>query len=117
MILQLLYLCGSLVLASPFLVIVAILVHYHLRRAIFRRNQRLGRKNRGFCPSSFALGTALQLIPMFYRPSMDFAIKARAVEVIEEDDEGGPEKPAKHLHRQLRQIRRGDPVDTLVVEL
>jgi len=108
MILQFLYLCCSLALASPFLVIVAVLVHYHLRRTIFRRNQRRGRKNGGFCPSSFALGTALQLIPMFYRPSMDFAIKARAVEVIEEDDEVDPEKPAKHLHRQLRRIRRGD---------
>jgi hypothetical protein len=117
MILELLYLCGSLALASPFLVIVAILVHYHLRRDLFRRNQRLGRKTRGFCPSSFALGTALQLIPMFYRPSMDFAIKARAVEVVEVDDEGGPEKPAKHLHPQLRRIRRGEPVDALVVKL
>jgi hypothetical protein len=117
MILQLLYLCGNLALASPLLIIFSILVHYYLRRAICRRNRRLGRKNRGFCPSSFALGTALQLLPMFYRPSMDFAIKARAVEVIEEDDEGDPEKPAKHLHRQLRRIRRGDPVDTLVVKL
>ncbi len=117
MILQLLYVCGSLALASPLLVIVAILVHYYLRRALFRRNQRLGRKNRGFCPSSFALGTALQLLPMFYRPSMDFAIKARAVEVIEEDNEGDPEKPAKHLHRQLRRIRRGDPLDAFVVKL
>src|SRR5450631_4838308 len=75
MILQLLYLCASLALASPFLVIAVILVHYYLRRAIFRRNQRLGRQNRGFCPSSFALGTALQLIPMFYRPSMDLRSK------------------------------------------
>lgn len=115
--LQLLYLCGSLALASPFLAVVAILVYYHLRRAVFRRNQRLGRRNGGFCPSSFALGTALQLIPMFYCPSMDFAIKARLVQVVEEDDEGDPEKPAKHLHRQLRRIRRGEPVDTLVVKL
>lgn len=114
---HLLYLCGSLALASPFLVIVAIFVHYFLQRAVFRRNQRLGRRNRGFCPSSFALGTALQLIPMFYRPSMDFAIKARLVQVVEEDDEGDPEKPAKHLHRQLRRIRRGQRVDTLVVKL
>jgi hypothetical protein len=114
---HLLYLCGNLALASPFLVIVAILVHYFLRRAVFRRNQRLGRKNTAFCPSSFALRTALQLIPMFYRPSMDFAIKARLVQVVEEDDEGDSEKPAKHLHRQLRRIRRGEPVDTLVVKL
>jgi hypothetical protein len=117
MILKLLYLCGNLALASPFLVIVVILVHYHLRRVIFSRNKRLGRRNTGFCPSSFALGTALQLIPMFYRPSMDFAIKARAVQVIEEDDESDPEKPAKHLHPQLRRIRRGIPVDTFVVKL
>ncbi len=114
---HLLYLFGNLALASPFFVIIAILIHYHLRRAVFRRNQRLGRKNRGFCPSSIALGTALQLIPTFYRPSVDFAIKARLVEVVEEDDEGDPETPAKHLHPQLRRIRRGEPVDTLIVRL
>ena len=113
--LRFLYLCGSLALASPFLLIVAILVHYCLRRAFFRRNQRLGRRNKGFCPSSFALGTALLMLPVFYRPSVDFAIKARAVEVIQEDDEGDPEKPAKQLHSQLRRIRRGEPVGTLVV--
>ncbi len=115
--LEFFYLCGSLALASPFLAIVAIFVHYFLRRAVFRRNQRLGRKNTGFCPSSFALGTALQLIPMFYRPSLEFAIKARAVQVVEEDDDSDPEKPAKHLHRQLRRIRRGEPVETLIVKL
>jgi hypothetical protein len=54
---------------------------------------------------------------MFYRPSLEFAIKARAVQVVEEDDDSDPEKPAKHLHRQLRRIRRGEPVETLIVKL
>ncbi|MGA8729196.1 MAG: hypothetical protein WB608_10640 [Terracidiphilus sp.] len=108
---------GSLALVAPFLAIFAVFAHYHLRRAIWKRKRRLGKSLPGFCPSTFALGTALQLMPTFYRPSMDFAIKARLVEVVEEDDEGDPEKPAKHLHRQLRRIRRGEPVDTLVVKL
>jgi hypothetical protein len=108
---------GALALMAPFLAIAAILVHYFLQRAIAKRKLRQGKSVFGFCPSSFALGTALQFMPMFYRPSVAYVIEIRRVETSDEDDEGDPETPAKHLHRQLRRIRRGEPIDTLVFRL
>jgi hypothetical protein len=108
---------GSLASGAPFLAIAAILVYYRLRRAVWRRNQRLGKKNRGFCPSSFALGTALQFLQVVYRPTVAHVIKAKQDEDADKDDEGGPESLTKQLHRQLRRIRRGEPVDRLVLRL
>ena len=108
---------GALALMAPCLAILAILVHYFLQRAVVRRKRRRGVAISGFCPSSFALGAALQLMPMFYRPSFEFTIEARQREDVEEDDEGDPESPLKHLHRQLRRIRRGEPIDTLVIRI
>jgi hypothetical protein len=108
---------GALALMAPLLAIAAIFVHYFLLRAVAERKLRQGKKVFGFCPSSFALGTALQLMPMFYRPSVAFTIEARLVETSDEDDEGDPESPLKRLHRQLRRIRHGEPIDTLVFRL
>jgi hypothetical protein len=33
----------------------------------------------------------------------------------DDDDEGDPDHPGKHLHRQLRRIRRGEKVERLTV--
>lgn len=33
----------------------------------------------------------------------------------DEDDQGDPESPTKHFHRQLHRIRRGEPIDQLTV--
>jgi hypothetical protein len=41
-------------------------------------------------------------------------------EDADEDDNGDPESTAarlKHFHRQLRRIRRGDPVERLVLRV
>ena len=54
---------------------------------------------------------------LFYRPSVAYTIEARLVETSDEDDEGDPESPLKRLHRQLRRIRHGEPIDTLVFRL
>jgi hypothetical protein len=35
----------------------------------------------------------------------------------DEDDEGGPDTARRHLLRQLRQIRRGEKIDRLVLRL
>lgn len=104
-------------MSAPFLAIVAVVAHYHLRRASWKRKRRAGRFSAGFCPSSAALGTAFLFMPLFYRPSLGFEIEARQVQYAEEDDEGDPETPERHLNRQLRQVRRGKPIDTLVVRL
>jgi hypothetical protein len=103
--------------SAPFLAIAVILVHYQLRRAAWRRKRRLGKRNLGFCPSSSALGTALQFLQVVYRPNVAYVVKAKQDEDADEDDAGEPETLAKQLHRQLRRIRRGEPVDRLVLRL
>jgi hypothetical protein len=114
---NLFYFGGYLAFALPFLTIAAILVHYHLRRAIWKFKRRRGMKNPGFCPSSAALGMVLLFAQMLYGPSVSHAIEARQQEDADEDDEDDPEAPEKHLLRQLRRIRRGEQVDPLVLRL
>lgn len=107
----------SLLSASPFLAIVAILAYYQIRRSVWKRKKRKGQRILGFCPSSAALGAALLFLSAFYRPSVDFAIEARLQEEVEEDDQGDPETPEKHFNGQLRRIRRSEPVETLELRL
>lgn len=107
----------SLLFASPFLAIVAILAHYQLRRSVWKRKKRKGERILGFCPSSAALGATLMFLSVFYRPSVDFTIEASQQEEVEEDDQGDPETPEKHFNRQLRRIRRGEPVERLELRL
>jgi hypothetical protein len=111
------YLLCSLLFASPFLAIVAILAHYQIRRSVWRRKRRKGKQILGFCPSSAALGAAFAFIPVFYRPSVDFLIKAKIQAQVEEDDQGDPEGPEKLFGCQLRRIRRGEMVERLVWRL
>lgn len=111
------YLLCSLLSASPFLAIVLILAYYQIQRIVLERKRRKGRLPLGFCPSSAALAAVFLLFTTFYRPRMEFAIEARLQEDVEEDDEGDPETPEKHLGRQLKRIRRGEQVETLVWRL
>jgi len=113
------YFFCSVLFASPFLAMVGILVHYQLRRSVWKRQKRKGKKNLGFCPSAAALGAVFAFMPVFYRPSVDFQVKARIQqeEKVDEDDQGDPETPEKSLCRQLRQIRRGEPVEALELRL
>lgn len=66
-----------------------------------------------------AVGAALMFLSMAYRPNHSFVAKAQIVERedTEEDDQGGPDTSRRHLMRQLRRIRRGEPVDRLVWRL
>lgn len=114
---QLFYLGGDLASAFPFLAIFAILVHYFLQRAAWKSKQRRGHAKPGFYPSAAALGTILLFAQVFYRPSVAYAVEARLEVDAAEDDAGDPETPARALERQLRRIRRGEPVDRLVMRL
>lgn len=66
-----------------------------------------------------ALGNALMFLAIAYRPNHSFMAKAQIVEREDADDDGqgGPDTSRKHLMRQLRRIRRGEPVDALVWRL
>jgi len=113
---SLFYAMGSLAAAAPFLAIVIISFHYHRRRAAWKCALRRGEKPDGFCPTG-SLGSAFQILQVFYRPSIAYVIEAREKEDVAEDDDGEPETPLRHFHRQLRRIRQGEPVDTLVWRL
>src|ERR1700679_1650415 len=108
--------------ALALVTIAFILLHYNLRRARWKRRKRQGKRSIGFCPSSAALGMALQFLQVFHRPSMAHVLEARqdAREEADEDDNGDPETPAarrRHFLRQLRRIRRGEPVERLVLRM
>ncbi len=110
------YAIGALAAGAPFLAIVIICFHYHLRRAAWKRALRHGEKPAGFCPTA-SLGSTFQILQAFYRPGIAHVIEAQEKEDVIEDDDGEPETPLKHFHRQLRRIRQGEPVDTLVWRL
>ena len=65
------------------------------------------------------IAAAFQLLSLAYRPNHAFVAKAQIQqqEDTDEDDDGAPETPLKHLHRQLRRIRRGEHVERLVWRL
>jgi hypothetical protein len=109
-------------LYAPFLVMGLILVHYALRRALWRRGKRLGKSRLGFYPSAFALGMALQFIQVYHRPSIAYVreVKREEQDDADEDDHGEPETTTarrKHFFRQLWRIRRGDPIEKLVLKI
>lgn len=115
-----LYAWCVLALYMPFLAIVLILVHYSLRRVLWRSRKRRGKGRLGFYPSAIALGLAFQIIQVYHRPSMAYVVEAKQKEEADADDNGDPESPAarlKHFHRQLRRIRRGELVDRLVLRM
>ena len=95
----------------PFLAIIVILLHYSLRRFLWRLRKRQGKSNLGFYPTSFALGMALQFMQVYWRPSVSYVLEEKQDEDADEDDNGDPETLNKQLSRQLKRIRRGEPVE------
>ncbi|HEX2919010.1 MAG TPA: hypothetical protein VHN81_10840 [Edaphobacter sp.] len=83
----------------------------------FRRTGK--RRVRLHSSAAMAAGLAFQFMSIAYRPEHAFIAKAKIQlqEKTDEDDDGGPESPIRHLHRQLRRIRRGEPVDRLIWRL
>lgn len=110
---------AALALGSPFLVILAILAYHYIFRVPWWRKRKTRRSRSRFSSSTTGVGTALVGLTLFYRPRLQFAVEAqqRQVEDVDEDDNGDPDSPKKHLLRQLRRIRRGEPVETLSVRL
>src|SRR6266702_6358138 len=105
---------GMIAPTAPLLAIVVILIHYHLRRAAWKRRRLLGLRNSGFCPSTSGLGTAFQYLQVFHRPSMAYVVQVKREEDEDRDDDGYPETPTRVLKRQLRRIRNGEKLETLV---
>jgi hypothetical protein len=109
---------GSMFLmSSPVLAAVLLFVHFLVRRAAWKHGKRRGRKNLGYYPSTSSLGTAFQSMQIFHRPSMAYVVEAKQEQDADEDEDGDPETIQKQLNRQLWRIRRGQPIDRLVLRL
>ena len=114
-------------LANPMTWLVGIMfliswLRFRERSRRRERNHMERRSARRFSVGTSAaagLGTAFQFLSMAYRPNHAFVAKAQIQqqEDVDEDDDGSSETPVKHLNRQLRRIRRGEPVDHLIWRL
>jgi len=99
----------------PYLTILFLLFHYAIRRVLWKRKRRRGMP--GFYPSSAALGMVFLLAQTFYRPSLQHLVETKQVVEVENDDLGDPEHSASALDHQLLRLRRGEPVDSLILRL
>lgn len=91
---------------------------YKFKELLRKRKQRWRRHIRVFT-SNAVLGFAFLPLAVIYRPSLIEAVKAQVSqdENVDEDDNGDPESPLKHLLRQLRRIRRGEKVEAITLRL
>jgi hypothetical protein len=97
------------------LVIVACCVAFCARRLLWKRRLRLGKRNPGFFPTYTAAGNALQALQAIAQQRVEYVLEEKFDDEAEDEDEGEPHDPAKHLKRQLKRIRRGEPVERLTV--
>ena len=90
-------------------------VFFRLMQLIRKPNR--SRKPRRFAIAAVGVAMGLAFLPFaaIYRPSLIEVAKAqiRQQEDVDEDDNGDPETPLKHLLSQLRRIRRGEKVETI----
>ena len=86
---------------------------FFFQRLRCRIRKFLGRAHIGFYPTAASVGNALQALQIFAEPNVQKILEEKLDEAAEDDDEAGPDDPTAHLNRQLRKIRRGEPVDDL----
>jgi hypothetical protein len=103
--------------ATPYVAVVVLLGAFYLRRAWWRRRRRTKPEHAGFCPSASSLGNAFHSLQIFTRPTVAYVLEEKYDEDMEDDGDGGPDDPTRHLDRQLKRIRRGERVDTLTTRI
>lgn len=99
------------------LVVLACCFVFCARRFFWRRRERLGKRRKGFFPTYTAAGNALQTLQVIAQPRAEYVIEEKFDEEADDDDDGDPCDPTKHLNRQLKRIRRGEIVERLTVLL
>jgi len=108
---------GVIAFCSPFLAIALVLAVDRMRHAARMRRGQNGENVPAPRGSIISVGNALLRLQVFYQPSIVHVLEAEEDEDVDEDDSGEPETPLAHFHRQLRRIRRGEAVETLVLRL
>lgn len=107
-------------LCAPIAAIPALIVVAFLQGQYQRAHRKAHpRKRVRRVSASTALAAAFLCFSTFYRPSLEVTVKAQLQQQEEkdEDDQGDGESPMRHFLRQLRRIRRSEPVDRLVWRL
>jgi hypothetical protein len=97
------------------LVILSCCGLFCLRRFLWRQRKHRGRHNLGFCPTYTSAGNALHALQVIAQPRSEYVLAEKLDDEADDDDDGEPGSPEKHLHRQLRRIRRGEQVERLTV--
>jgi hypothetical protein len=111
---------GNLFLSAPLVCIVVLVLLAFLQGLRLRFDPKArAQKNIRRTGAAYALGAAFLCFSIFYRPRLELAATAQIQqeELKDEDDKGDRESPLRHLLRQLRCIRRGEPVDRLLWRL
>jgi len=105
-------------LAGFFLVFcIFIACAFFFQRIRWQYRKRRGKRHLGFYPTAGSAGNALHALQMFVQPQVRYVLLEKLSEEEEQDDEGGSDDPYMRLERQLRQIRRGEPVGDLEIPL
>ncbi len=97
------------------LFVLSCCVLFCVRRFLWRRRKRQGKRSLGFFPTYTSAGNALQALQAIAQPEADYVLAEKFNDEADDDAEGGPDTPKRHLHRQLRRIRRGEKVERLTV--
>ena len=110
-------LVGALAFYAPFLAIFVIAIGSGLHRAAQAQANHRKRPANVIRGAVVVMAMALQQLQILYRPSTQHVVKAEQQDEADEDDSVEPDTPTAHLRRQLRRIRRGEPVDRLTVRI
>ncbi len=97
------------------LVILSCCIVFCVKRFLWRRRKRQGKRKLGFFPTYTSAGNALQALQAMAQPEAEYVLAEKFDDEADDDDKGEPETPEKHLERQLRRIRRGEKVEGLTV--
>jgi hypothetical protein len=90
---------------------------FFFQRILWKWRKRRGKRHLGFYPTVSSAGNALHTLQIFAQPKVRYVLQEKLSEDEEQDDEGGADDPYARLERQLKRIRRGEPVGDLEVPL
>lgn len=106
------------VFACLFLAFVAFVAcAFFFQRIRWKYRKQRGRPILGFYPTATWVGNALHALQAFAQPKVRYVLQEKLSEDEELDDEGDTDDPYTRLERQLKRIRRGEPVGDLEVPL
>ena len=97
--------------------VVALIVFILSRIGLGQRKHRTALQSRIYSMCLTAGIGFLQFVQTFYQPNLSNVIAAIEEDDADEDDQGDPDSPHKHLNRQLKRIRRGEHLERLEVRL